>query len=169
MYLLICVLIFLILSAFTRTLGMLDALLLALIAPKLLQAAKIEPFTHMGLQSLYDNKESFVSPFAHMGLQPMFDFPYKESFVGDFSDHPHDELYSEPPEGKSTTASVGSKGDDMATYYLTRMQDRAKESVVRSNNGARNLKPWYADELKANEEREWWNQDSLYDEIGRLT
>ncbi len=66
-------------------------------------------------------------------------------------------------------STLASRADNAMSHYNNRLQLRAKENIIRQTN---RVKPYYDnlnEELNANEYREWWNQDNLYDRVGKLT
>lgn len=85
---------------------------------------------------------------------------YKSPFAVDFS---------QTPTLNRMLNDTGSRGDNHSAQYNVRLQRRAKENMTRaSRSGVRNWEPWLRKELEGNENRNWWEQDNLYDTVGKL-
>lgn len=78
-------------------------------------------------------------------------------------------LFNKPTLNRMLEEPIGSRGDNYSAQYHAQQQKRAKENLVnQSRRTARGAESWYAKELNANENREWWGQDNLYDRVGLL-
>ena len=173
----VIILISMLITAFVRKLGLFDLIIVIVI----LLSSKNDIKMFVTKCVTLNNLETTLSPTKKEGfVEKLLDYPHnilKEGFVGKFLEHPHDENYGDKwqqkgPEYTDVTSKYfeeGSRADDLGAYYNITSQNRAKEAVVRRNrSGPRDLKSWFEKELNANEEREWWNQDNMYDAIGRL-